>query len=270
MVQERELVIATLGGSETDSIAETDSLISQTEPVYGLLLTAPDPIPPAPLRQNGNIGISFILCGLFILFLIIALKFRNNFKYLTTIFRNIIEIRTRQNVFDDTVREASLIFLLNILWCVCAGIICACLYYSFNPGVCEWAQRYLVMLTGIALAGIYSFLMWVAYSTIGWIFSDGTHSLLWVKGFAACQALMSPALFITALIGICRPEAVFGVGIASAIVFIVGKLIFIWKGYRIFFSQFSSWVLFLCYLCSLEIVPLVLCYRSAIFLGEIL
>ena len=126
------------------------------------------------------------------------------------------------------------------------------------------------MLIGMGVAGIYSLFMWGGYAAVGWIFSDREHSELWVKGYSSSQALMAPAFFLTALIAICQPSVVLNVGIISGCVFILTKFLFIWKGYRIFFNQFSSWVLFLCYLCSLEIVPLILCYRSAVLLAEVL
>ena len=262
MVQEGELAL-------TPANEASDSL-SQAEPVYGVVLTPPPAREPAPLRDSGSTGVSFILCGMFLLFLVVALRFRNNIKYAVTMFRSLIETRTRQNVFDDTVRETSLIVLLNILWCVCAGIIAYNVFESFNPSRGEWMLRSIGMLWGMAIAVVYSLFMWGAYASVGWIFSDRAHSELWVKGFSASQALMTPAIFLTALISICRPETALASGMVSGAIFIVAKLIFIWKGYRIFFNQFSSWMLFLCYLCSLEIVPLILCYRIALLLKEAL
>ena len=246
-----------------------DSVV-EAEPVYGIILTAPEPEPPAPQRSSGSLGVSFILSGLFLLFFISALRFRNNIKYASTMFHNLVETRTRQNIFDETVRETSLIVMLNILWCASAGIICYCVYQFFNPDTLEWSRRSLGMLWGMALAVVYTLFMWWAYACVGWVFGDREHASLWIKGFASSQALIAPAFFVIALIGICQPFTGFGVGVAATIFFILGKLAFIWKGYRIFFNQFSSWVLFLCYLCSLEIVPLVLCYRCAIFLGRVL
>lgn len=264
MVQEGE--VASITYQAANDSTESDS-INTVQPVYGIILTPPEAPENAPHRPIGD-GVSFILGGLFLLFLIVSLRFRNNIKYAVTMFRNVVETRTRQNVFDDTVRETSLIFLLNLLWCACAGIIGFCVFEYFNPIEIAWSSRWRGMLFGMALAGVYTLFMWWAYASVGWVFSDRNHSELWVKGFAAGQAMMTPAFFITALLGICRPDTAFGVGIASGIIFIFAKLLFIWKGYRIFFSQISSWVLFLCYLCSLEIVPLILCYRCAVLLGE--
>ena len=253
-----------------DSIETADSLLRQPENVYALVITAPEDAPPASTRVAGNEGVSFILSGLFILFLIISLRFRNNFKYLVTMVKNLVETHTRHNLFDDTVRETSLIVMLNILWCACAGIIGFSVYQGFCPEKFVWGQRASGMLVGMGIAGVYVLFMVCSYGSVGLIFSDKNHSELWVKGFAASQALMAPALFVIALIGASRPEAFMAVGVMTLAVFILAKMVFIWKGYRIFFNQFSSWVLFLCYLCSLEIVPLVLCYRCSLLLGEVL
>ncbi|MDE5870106.1 MAG: DUF4271 domain-containing protein, partial [Muribaculaceae bacterium] len=56
----------------------------------------------------------------------------------------------------------------------------------------------------------------------------------------------------------------------AAGVFILGKIMFIYKGFRIFFNQISSWMLFLYYLCSVEIVPLILTYFATLQLCSIL
>lgn len=267
MVQEGELAVTY--PEIPDSVA-SDSITTAPEPIYGILLTAPEAVPAAPLRQQDNLGVSFILSGIFLLFLIIALRFHNNIKYAVKVFRNLVETRTRQNIFDDTVRETSLIVLLNILWCACAGIIGFCLFQYHIPMYDTYLHPSLGMLWGMVVAVGYSLFMWWTYAAVGWIFSNKARAVVWVKGYWASQALMTPAFFIIALLGICRPATAPGIGIAAAAIFILVKLVFIWKGYRIFFSQFSSWVLFLCYLCSLEIVPLILCYRFALFLGKVL
>ena len=176
---------------------------------------------------------------------------------------DLISTRVRQNTFDDTVRETSLLVLLNILWCGSAGLLCFCVYGE--SGVAP-VNRTIGILSGMGMAAVYSLFLYISYWTLGWVFSDRSHAELWVRGYAASQALMAPAFFILALLAFCCPGS-FVIGGIAIIVFVVVKLAFIFKGYRIFFNQFSSWVLFLCYLCSLEIVPLILCYRCAVLLN---
>ncbi|MCH5238706.1 MAG: DUF4271 domain-containing protein [Muribaculaceae bacterium] len=266
MVQEGELALKSdleILPREADTI-EVDSLTH----TYGIVMTKPESPSQPPLRQGEGEGISFILGALFLLFLIISLRFRNNIKYALTIFRNLVETRTRQNIFDDTVREASMIIMLNVLWCFCVGIIGFSFLEYYRGEKFTELPQWLGMVSVMGVAGVYALFMFGAYAGVGWVFSDRSHSELWVKGYSASQAMMAPAFFITALIAISRPGWILGVSITSAIVFIIVKMIFIWKGYRIFFNQFSSWVLFLCYLCSLEIVPLIISCRLASFLDE--
>ena len=261
MVQEGKLDLIQEQDSVSDAAA--DSVLNVAEPQYGILLTPPEKESADVERPDHQTGVSFIVSGFFILFFIVALRFRSNMKYVGVLFHTLTDTRTRQNVFDDTVRETSLLILLNILWCCCAGIIgFYCFSYFINP-----TEIGLIpsdgMMAGIGIAAAYSVFMGLSYLSVGWVFSDLEHARVWVKGFAASQALMTPFFFITALLAICWPYAQFGTAIIAILVFVIAKLVFIWKGYRIFFTQFSSWVLFLCYLCSLEIVPLVLIGRLA-------
>ena len=83
---------------------------------------------------------------------------------------------------------------------------------------------------------------------------------MWVRGAAATNGAEAFLLFPFALLALTQPEWNPGVLILAGIVFILGKFLFIFKGFRIFFNQFSSWLLFLYYLCSLEIIPLLLTY----------
>ena len=264
MVQEGELALIDSLVVKPE-IEMADSV--EPEPHYALIYLAPSLPEEAPLRNNTREGVSFILSALFILFLAIALRFRNNMKYVAAIFRNLIETRTRQNVFDDTVRETSLIVLLNILWCACVGIIGSCCMV-FSPMASLWpASQTTGMLIGMAMALCYTIFMYLAYYSVGWVFSDSEHAVVWLKGYGASQALMAPFFFILALLAVCLSEAELTVAIITVLIFILCRLFFITKGFKIFFSQFSSWVLFLCYLCSLEIIPLVLTYRLALLIS---
>ena len=244
-----------------------DTLEQNVDQEYGLLLTPPVQEESSPRREGNGNGVSIILSGFFILALIIALRYRDNVKYILAIVNDLMTTKVRQNVFDDTVKETSLLVLLNILWCASVGILGYCVLSNTMGTGQSTVGMAEGMLIGMAIAAVYSVFLYLSYLTVGWVFSDRSHSELWVRGFAASQALMAPAFFITALLAICCPYQSGIIGVFAIGVFIVGKLAFILKGYRIFFNQFSSWVLFLCYLCSLEIVPLVLCYRCSLLLG---
>ncbi|MDE6804770.1 MAG: DUF4271 domain-containing protein, partial [Muribaculaceae bacterium] len=113
------------------------------------------------------------------------------------------------------------------------------------------------------------FMMGVLWLT-GIIFTDRNRAALWVKGYAAAQGLLSFIFFPLALLCQSYPGEQMTFLYVAGGALVLAKLIFIWKGLRIFFNQFSSWVLFLYYLCSLEIVPLILTYIAAVLLCVLL
>lgn len=253
-----------------DSLA-ADSIVDDTivpgEQLGGIVLvdnSAPLPPPAAPASGN-SWGMSWVLLGMAILFCIIGLRFKNSPRFLRVLFTDLSDTRMRHNAFDDTVNETSLLFLLNLLWACCMGVflwgaVSLVIPMSVPP---EYSMRPLpdnpaggiAICSGVAL--LYMLLMQLAYWTVGYVFTDSAHARIWLKGANASTALMAMPFLVIALLMLCYPQWNETLLIIAAIIFILGKIIFIFKGFRIFFTRFSSWLLFLYYLCSLEIVPLV-------------
>lgn len=269
---------AAIDSTMADTVShDTISYIILEPPVAGEL--------PAPPRYSGGIdGMSWILTALTLLFIVVAIRFRTNSKYLSAIFRDAVEVRERRNVFDETVREESFILILNSLWCLSVGVL---LYTtvqfsladpvifshlrmagltSVAPGGFPPDAAPLGMAISIGVALVWQLMMVALYTVVGRVFSDGRHTRMWITGYLAVSGLSTLIFFPLALLAICYPgdpRALLWVALGG---FIVAKLIFIIKGFRIFFKEVTSWLLFLYYLCSLEIVPLVLLYVSTLLL----
>ncbi len=259
----------------TDTVAsDTVQVVAK---VYGLTLEAP--VEPKVEHMPSSFGMSCIFSAIFVLFCVIGLRFRNNIKYLTTLLRNLVEVRVRHNVFDETVRETSFLVLLNLLWSCSAGIIlCRFLRYTL-PGADTGASfgipaltthPALCMVICMGIAVVYTCFMALAYLTVGNVFSDRVRARMWLKGFAASQGVLSALWLPLSLLLIFYPEWSEVLFWIALVTFLLAKIVFIWKGFRIFFTRFSSWVLFLYYLCSLEIVPLILTYWAALFLCSLI
>ena len=234
---------------------------------------------------------SWTILALLLFFAAVCIRIKNNGKYLRALVSDLTDVRERHNAFDDTVRETSLLFMLNILWSCCVGVILysTLVFVSLNPDLSTFNSQLstfnsvlsslrtplsttpgacIAVCCGIGL--LYTGVMTLAYTLVGNVFSDAVRTRMWVKGFAAAQALSTFILFPIALVLLCLPGWPPYLLIAAATTFIIAKIIFICKGFRIFFTQLSSYVLFLYYLCSLEIVPLILCWLAAVGLCSIL
>lgn len=254
----------------TDSIA-ADTLVAGEIP---LPLVMTDPAteylrqnPPLPPRPADN-GMSWVYLALTLLFCAGALKFNGSKRYLRALFADLSETRARHNAFDDTVKETSLLVLLNLIWTLLAGILLwtGLLHYggadTLTGNITGWtAATGIALCTGACLA--YIVFINLAYWIVGIVFSDKYKTSAWVKGAAASTGLECFLLFPIALVALTLPHIAPEMAVAGVAVFAVGKLIFIFKGFRIFFSQVSSWLLFLYYLCSLEIVPVILTFLAA-------
>lgn len=222
---------------------------------------------------KGGAGLSWIFVGLIIIFVAVCLKFKNNPRYLKALFKDVQDVRTRHNLFDNTVKETTFLMLLNIMWIACAGVLLwkALFLMDGHPDMTggsfsiPWRP-----LPGIGIccgvAAAYVLLMDLAYYVVGRIFSDARSTRMWLKGAGASIALEAFLFFPVSLVALCYPEWTEILLMIAAGVFVLGKILFIYKGFRIFFHQMSSWLLFLYYLCSLEIVPLILTYLTALFI----
>lgn len=257
--------------ARVDSIwKRRDDKVAGGEMRQGIILEDPASKLSEPVADNGSFGTSWVVLALLVLFCAVSLRFRNNYRYISVIFSDLVDVRERHNAFDDTVRETSFLLLLNILWCFSAGVM---LYKAL-----EWSSGYAAaagfsfsigdnptlgtaLCVGVMVA--YALVMSLAYYIVGIVFSDRHQTKIWMKGYYASQGLSSVALFPLSILVVGYTPWTDGLLLSAGIVFILAKLIFIFKGFRIFFSQVSSWLLFLYYLCSLEIVPLVLVYIGA-------
>ncbi|MBD5201128.1 MAG: DUF4271 domain-containing protein [Bacteroidales bacterium] len=240
----------------SDSLA-ADSVAGDTIP--SMVFLNPAPLHSSTTHQPQLAINSWISLTLLLLLAAACIRFRGNPKFITNLFRELTDVRERENAFDDTVRETSFMTLLNI---ICAASIAVILYITATPEAPDIRAALLCLCASSA----YCLFMPPIYWSIGDIFSDRLHAGMWVRGFLASQALLGIGLFPVALVALFYPEAGSIILPLSFLLLLCAKILFISKGFRIFFTKYSSWVTFLYYLCSIEIVPLILTYSLSRFL----
>lgn len=267
----------TTANASPDSLA-VDSLAAGTR-MKAIVLVDDSPMPVSPPEEPGNFQWqnSVIIAILLILFSICAIRYRGNRHFPKSLLRDLTEVRERHNVFDETVRETSFLTLLNLLFCASAGTLLYCALCTFGapagfPGRLPAFNGVDPMMTAVCMGVCvaYTLIMICAYTIVGNVFSDRHHAAMWARGFTASQALLSLPLLLLALLCVCCPQWSSEMLVTAASAFIITKIAFIVKGFRIFFTQISSWILFLYYLCSLEIIPLILTYLAALALCSVL
>lgn len=207
-------------------------------------------------------GIACLLIGAFLL---IAFNLRHYTTMLKSLPRDLFSVRRRDNLFEEhTMNETRLLLSMIVLLCLNVAIlVTACVTAaSIAPPLSHLAM---IIIFAIAMAGYYVAQL-CAYSTVGAVFADSDVSRLWLKGFNASQSTLGLALVIPAIVVVFDPGAVVPMTVTAATLYLIARMIFIYKGFRLFYHKISSFVYFILYLCTLEVAPVFVIVRAYRFI----
>lgn len=209
-----------------------------------------------------------VMSLIIVTFLILAANFRHFKSYFKSVWNDLFSVRTRPNAFDDhTVGEDRVLWSLLILLCVCEGIIA---YSALSTMEIATGNAFFTIgLLSLAAMVIYLFQL-CSYQVVGYTFTTTVGRTQWVRGFNASQAMLGLALAVPALLSLFNPNISGELAIIGASFYLVARILFIIKGFRIFYDKIFSLFYFILYLCSLEIIPLLGCGRGAFFLCYLL
>lgn len=212
---------------------------------------------PRVTELGDNSGILAIIAGVAILMLLSYGKFRRLFSSLTA---NLWSLRTRANAFDDhTSNETPVLILLAAQWSLYTGLL---LFTATDPDIPRSASA--TFTTCISVAGVmaaYYIIQIFIYNILGYTFSSPHRRALLVSGFTSSQSLLGCVLMPLALVAIFYTEATDAMLILGFCCYVFARIIFNIKGFRIFYHNFSSLLYYILYLCTLEIIPLLIIYR---------
>ena len=241
-----------------DSTAYADSVSAASKLTKAIVVTDPS-APYADAPPKGMDTASWVIAAMALLFCLVGLRYRGNARFLKGMLRQAVELRERNNMFDETVRESLFTLLVTLLTAGSLGLLLyqLCILQGYaRPG-----GSYMGVCIGCTVS--YTLLLPVFQLIFGSIFAGKQLAMEWIKGFSAGMGLLAIPVFPLALAAICHePFADFAM-IAGAVCFAVVKLLYIYRGFRIFMTESSSWVVFLYYLCNLEIVPIIMTYVGA-------
>ena len=220
------------------------------------------PLSRSPLRDAPSMAL--LLTGL----LAVALSSHTGYKYIENFFHHMFSTRRRENLFEDhTVNETTILFALIANTCITEGFL---IYFAIQQLVPAFATSlqasvfpHVATYCGLA-AGFY-IAQWMVYKVLGYTFSDKVGSKLWLDGFKASQSFLGLLLLpVLVLVMLYPAHGKLLLGIAATL-YLIARLIFIYKGFRIFYGNLSSILYFILYLCAVEIVPLAIFWGVTIW-----
>lgn len=247
-----------------DSLVQ-DSLAADSlaDAHYGLLISRGEsPRMSSAQREDNTMVSSWVFVGLALLFCLICIKFRKNAKFFHVLFQEATANHERENMLDGTVRERTFMFLLGLLGIVEEGILLWRSVSSFGGGATVSRDLELCGYCA-ALAGGYTLIVWLSNYIAGYLFMDQNGWKALMRSVRSCVALMSVGLFLpVVLLLYSNPGAGWLIWCGLGM-FTVVKIVFILRIARIFMHQNVPWLIFLCYLCSVEITPVLIIYGLA-------
>jgi len=209
----------------------------------------------SPLHDTPSMAL--LLAGL----LAVALCYHKGYKYIENFFHYMFSTRRRENLFEDhTVNETSIQAALVANTCIVEGFIIylavQLMWHVFALSLQQGVFLHVAAYSGLALA--FYAAQWVVFKLLGYTFLDAVGSKLWIDGFKASQSFLGLTLLPVLVLLMLYPAHGKLLLTVAASLYLVARLIFIYKGFRIFYGNLSSILYFLLYLCAVEIVPLVL------------
>ncbi|MDE5811243.1 MAG: DUF4271 domain-containing protein [Muribaculaceae bacterium] len=198
-----------------------------------------------------------------IILALLALNFRHCRRLIKNIPAALFRNRLSVNSFDNhTTSENRTYLILLLLLFICEGVmIVACApAYGIEIAAVNLVKSALTM-SGLA-AAFYLFEL-AAYATVGYAFATPSATREWLRGFNASQAFLAILLILPALIAVVSLQWLSVAVTVACIAYILARSLFIYKGFKIFYNNFPSLLYFILYLCTLEIVPLLIVAKIA-------
>ena len=250
--------------------ASTDPTVLTTDTVAVMEVPAPGqarPFVSSPLHDTPSMVL--LLVGL----LAVALSYHTGYKYIENFFHNMFSTHRRENMFEDhTVNETSILVALISNTCIVEGFITYFAVRLFRPDLSQPMQSHVFMYIAAycAIATGFYVSQWMAYKLLGYTFSDNVGSKLWIDGFKASQSFLGLLLLCVLVPLMLFPAHGTMLLTAALLLYFVARMVFIYKGFRIFYGKVTSLLYFLLYLCAVEIVPLAVLASVTVWISDIL
>ena len=183
----------------------------------------------------------------------------------TRLWGDIMTIRQRANIFDDsTTGRTHIDVIMAAQFVVCMGVL---LYGHFSGlGTTTGSYSIVQPLRLMCLTAAYLAFQWAAYAIVGYTFATRHITGQWLRGFNATICLTGVLLLLPTLVALTYPTLMHQAFAIAVVEYVSGRVAFIIKGFRIFYDKFESLLFFILYLCTLEIIPPIVVY----FLAKIL
>ena len=222
-----------------------------------------------PVEIPVSVGRDPAVISVVLVLIILTLCTLNHFgKMISEMAHDLFSLKVRENIFDDETTTDSRTYIFLFLQLFVSESLLLYTFLATPEDYTTYLSLNLLLGKLFLLMASYYVFQLVAYSVLGYVFIVQNGISIFLKGFYASQGLLSIAILMPAMASVFYPEYGSIMVIIGAICYIFTKICFIIKGIRIFYQNFFSWLYFILYLCTVEIIPLILVGTEAMILCE--
>lgn len=215
-------------------------------------------------RQNFSTGQSAVITIVTVILVVLCLNFKECRRLYSRFFDQLTSNKKRENAFDEhTNHESRFTCLTVIQYIIFGGIILCGAALDSHGNLNNYLDDFSSISRIISIFAAYYVFDIAAYSILGYAFAgkEGCHKIL--RAFNASQSLAGALLIIPAIMLLFYPATIYIVSILALFIYLIARLLFIYKEFSIFYQNIFSLLYFILYLCTLEIIPVIYIYQIA-------
>ena len=218
---------------------------------------------------DGQLIDDVIFTLLLSLLIAFAIIFRSNFQHFIKMMKDVIYLKERQNLFDETIGKSGS-FFRNFMTFQ-ALFLCSIALFSIGRtrGMVGLQGEKEVLLAIAALFGVlflfYQFKQ-LSYYLLGFVFAAPDKYKFWKKNYNAIMGAWGILLYIPVVWLMFVGSKTLAPVIMFCIFYFFFRFLIIYKTIRIFHKNNVGFLYISLYLCTQEILPLIFLYEGMIFL----
>ena len=198
-----------------------------------------------------------------------AFIFRANFLHFVKMLKDVVYLKERQNLFDDTAGKSGVFFRNFMLFQ--ALFLCSIALFAIartNGAISHLGEN--AALFSIAFIFLILFLFFqfkqLCYYLLGFVFAAPDKYKFWKKNYNAIMGVWGILLYIPVVWLMFVGNITLAPVIMFCIFYFLCRFVIIYKTIRIFHKNNVGLLYISLYLCTQEILPLIFLYEGMIFL----
>ena len=220
---------------------------------------------PYTLGRDNIITFTLVLC-----FVAMIISVARSRRFVKRQMRNFLRTQTRRTtILSETTKEIGFQLFLMVLTCLTIALV---LFFYTDEYVADLsalpAQPHSIIIHYFLLLVAFLSIKLLLYRITNWVFFDRVVGVIWMKSqlllWSLAGIILYPVMLLVVYFGL---QPYVAMGIVLLIVAIIETLSF-YRSYLLFFKEKRFPIQNVLYLCTLEIVPILLLYKSLVTLNS--